>query len=68
MPNSKPSAINRPRRIPRSGHGAASVIPHLNDMFRLEPSNLENLMPDEKSVWQEKPGSEPASDARADGG
>ena len=36
----------------RTGHGAASVIPHLNDMFPLEPSQL--LEP-EDPAWEDKP-------------
>lgn len=31
----------------RSGHGAASVIPHLNDVIPLEPSHLHDAWPGE---------------------
>jgi hypothetical protein len=31
---------NHPPITSRTGHGAASVIPHLNDVIRLEPSHL----------------------------
>jgi hypothetical protein len=30
---------------PRTGHGAASVIPHLNDRFELEPAQLNETTP-----------------------
>jgi hypothetical protein len=33
-----------PTALPRTGHGAASVIPHLNLVVPLEPSNLDDSM------------------------
>lgn len=36
----QPTAKDRPAPTSRTGHGAASVIPHLNDVIPLEPSQL----------------------------
>lgn len=36
-----------PLARPRSGQGAASVIPHLNDVIPLEPSQLRDEFPEE---------------------
>jgi hypothetical protein len=32
--------------MPRTGHGAASLIPHLNLVVPLEPANLDDLIRD----------------------
>jgi len=33
------------RNAPRTGHGAASLIPHLNDRLQLEPAHLDAAAP-----------------------
>lgn len=48
-----------PAAKPRSGHGAASVIPHLNDVIPLEPSHLQDAWPE-----QAQPADEVAGDAQ----
>ena len=44
---------DRRATLPRTGHGAASVIPHLHDAIPLEPSQLGE--PQEDPVHEEQP-------------
>jgi hypothetical protein len=64
MTSSKQIQSESPLRIPRSGHGAASVIPHLRDVVQLEPSHLEEAMDDEDGTWRAEP--KPACGASSD--
>jgi hypothetical protein len=47
MTSSKPTDMERGGRVRRTGHGAASVIPHLNVEFALELSHLSDEMPED---------------------
>ncbi len=44
MSNALPMPKDR-MPAPRTGHGAASVIPHLNDRVELEPAHLDESTP-----------------------
>ena len=69
MTSSKQIQSGRPMRIPRSGHGAASVIPHLNvdDVYR-EP--LQESMDDDDLTRpaEPKPSTGANRGCRPDGG
>ena len=41
MSNALPLPDDR-KAAPRTGHGAASLIPHLNKRFELEPADLDD--------------------------
>lgn len=45
MTISKPKPMDR-TALPRTGHGAASLIPHLNVVVPLEPAHLDDPMDD----------------------
>ncbi|MCM2250920.1 MAG: hypothetical protein NDJ19_01045 [Ramlibacter sp.] len=47
MTNSKPSPQGHDTSRPRTGEGAASVIPYLHIATPLEPSHLDDSMPAE---------------------
>lgn len=44
----KSNGKDLPAATSRSGHGAASVIPHLNNVIPLEPSHLRDAWPEER--------------------
>ena len=67
MSNLKPTETYRRSFAPRSGHGAASVIPHLNDVVQLEPPHLNDAMPDEDSAREDEQASDDPEEKRADG-
>ena len=48
---------DRPARVPRSGHGAASLIPYLHPVVAFEPSQLSDSTPastEDNDVPEEK--------------
>jgi hypothetical protein len=61
MLTSKPPDNDRTKAPPRSGHGAASVIPHLNEIFRSIPQG--EAEPDAETSLRQAPCPETPDDA-----